>query len=1783
MGARGCRRQGIDRGVRSAFELLGFALGLLLVSLASGCSGEKAPSQTGKIGSALTATQVAVLGFENPTSDWTASSGSISASSTVTQGSQALALTTNGWTEVVSVPLSSLGATSDTLSLDISIPQTTNWGDIRVVLVAPSAQIWWSEIGVRTLVGLPAGEYSTLTFPLSGELQTQLAGDYDDLRIRIIINGPGSSSAYLLDNIVLTGSGEPNDPEDPLTTFEVVIPSTHSRSSMILSASEYLQIDDRVEVGTAGALTNVASLGPSGLEVGSAVQGHTNVIATGDVLFARSQALIEGYARAAGEIVRQDASVQILGGEQPGSLVTPRILSWEVEFPEDVATLPDPINEALVVDPGAYGVFNVHNSGVVTLRTGTYYFDSFNTEPDGRIELDNAAGPVVIYVKGAFVYKGAFMGAEQEGQLLVGLRGETSAFLQAPFVGTMVAPNGTIDLHRPTSDQHRGAFFGRVIHVFSDCHIVPLELDWTGIADGPRDTDGDKTPDDGETCLLDPNKTEPGICGCGTPDTDSDGDLVPDCLDRCPADAAKSFPGNCGCSDRGNLQPAGDACIVEACGLNREQAACDGAGSCGTPSCAPQPSGCFFRVIRDRLYWFCPGPVTFEQAEAACNTVPDRSLVAIDDRVENAWISSVMQDGAWLGGNALETPDQWFWSANGNRSARSFWVDGEPVNHRFNQWSLTAPSAAGDCLAMQGSGLWTDADCTESRPFVCEQPLLHLVPWDDVENDGACDFYPGLDCPAPEQQDDLEGDCVDGGAVDEDIEFFPVLDEDQGATEADAAIAAARVAECNANCPSEPQNQAEQDLCDQYCTGFASVAGVGESCNSFSSVERVFCNLASTTGEPCSKADPYCSSGYCGRITQCAVLGSNGQPLACADAGCTTGVCIDRGGQQICIDPAKSSKCDDRDASGENCIGICYRSFACGEPEEKCAANDDDEFIGRCEHTLLCPEPQPEVEADPREVDDSNLEPEEVVADAILPTPDPKPPIEYPTAESELGSCGGDGEPACSFGIGNHPWCKYDVDQSEKFGRSDVSDADDFGDKQGTTERAGPLSFDFDPNLSLFYEIPKDLLPLGDAEFKIGADASASAGVGFNLFKVSGHVNILDAYAVLVAERCGITADARLALFGIDFLPVLMDTEDYEILQQARTLDDDSDECEALLDEYVAEVGRGVKAMRDAQELIRQQQEAVAAGNRLAPDFCEQVLGDGVPAHFPSEAHPFVSCDGVTPEQTINYFIEYYQGELERLAVAQATMLRDSLPEGPSLSIPFLENVNSQVDESRRETQQIANMNFAIGPIPMNLTIEAFAQYGIAGELTASLTPGDLVNVYNGSDATLASVDATVTPFAGAGVSLFLGVGFDWGALSAKVGIAGDITLANVLVPLYSGAGIGVRAVEDDTAMAPDLTDKVASATNMQFPSGPPKQYEFFGTYKFGASVEIRDILQGTISAKLRIKFLFFSKSWSKVIARFDSPLDPIVIPLIHGGGSAPFGSDGGVLGRVRMPLQFVQLAYLDDPGPLPPLPDPGAGTAGAAGSLPATGGTSTGGTTPVGGTGTGAAGGIGDDDPRYVDLDPGRVEKLFYSGYCACSAAGAECTSDLDCCGGTNSCVFNDLTGVGTCEPCVETTPWTASGGEHCTEDEQCCDFGAGVTCSPRSPGGPEYCQACYGQDETVPDADGDDVIDFGECCTEDMSLWRGPIQGVDYAAPPVCSGCRQAGMSCNNHYECCQNGDYLFCYEPQPYMVGPVQIQPTPTCSGKRPNNDYCQGDYQCQSDNCSNNLCQPEIIVF
>ena len=100
-----------------------------------------------------------------------------------------------------------------------------------------------------------------------------------------------------------------------------------------------------------------------------------------------------------------------------------------------------------------------------------------------------------------------------------------------------------------------------------------------GCGQSDDDSDDDGTPDCGDPCDEDPNKIGSGQCGCGVPDTDSDGDGRADCIDGCPADLDKVSPGQCGCGSADTDSDSdGTADCVDECPVDRFKSS---PGECG--------------------------------------------------------------------------------------------------------------------------------------------------------------------------------------------------------------------------------------------------------------------------------------------------------------------------------------------------------------------------------------------------------------------------------------------------------------------------------------------------------------------------------------------------------------------------------------------------------------------------------------------------------------------------------------------------------------------------------------------------------------------------------------------------------------------------------------------------------------------------------------------------------------------------------------------------------------------------------------------------------------------------------------------------------------------------------------------------------------------------------------------------------------------------------------------------------------------------------------------------
>jgi len=227
-----------------------------------------------------------------------------------------------------------------------------------------------------------------------------------------------------------------------------------------------------------------------------------------------------------------------------------------------------------------------------------------------------------------------------------------------------------------------------------------------------------------DACPSDPNKSVPGACGCGTPDTDSDNDGTPNCHDECPNDASKIVPGDCGCAQ--SPKPVGTACNDGICAANNQ---CDGAGKCGAPSACAPDQNCTLALFESTPYWFCDEERSFAAARQRCLAV-GMDLVAIETPAEDEFVTSIIDEHVWIGSTDAPTQGDWKWLG----TDKLFWTGGSnggPFGGAYANWEQNDPDYGidGDCAAKDppaGDGKWETFECSHTKAYVCERMLdLH--------------------------------------------------------------------------------------------------------------------------------------------------------------------------------------------------------------------------------------------------------------------------------------------------------------------------------------------------------------------------------------------------------------------------------------------------------------------------------------------------------------------------------------------------------------------------------------------------------------------------------------------------------------------------------------------------------------------------------------------------------------------------------------------------------------------------------------------------------------------------------------------------------------------------------------------------------------------------------------------------------------------------------------------------------------------------------------------------
>lgn len=152
-------------------------------------------------------------------------------------------------------------------------------------------------------------------------------------------------------------------------------------------------------------------------------------------------------------------------------------------------------------------------------------------------------------------------------------------------------------------------------------------------------------------------------------------------------------------------------CALETCDGRDED--CD--GNVDEGACAVSGAPCTALQGEGRVYQYCATRLNRTRAQSACEAMGYR-LIDIADASEESRIAATVMAGtkyAWLGLSDLAEEGVFRWS-DGALPTYTHWATGEPNN-----------SADQDCVAMsEVDGLWSDIDCTNNAPFVCERATL---------------------------------------------------------------------------------------------------------------------------------------------------------------------------------------------------------------------------------------------------------------------------------------------------------------------------------------------------------------------------------------------------------------------------------------------------------------------------------------------------------------------------------------------------------------------------------------------------------------------------------------------------------------------------------------------------------------------------------------------------------------------------------------------------------------------------------------------------------------------------------------------------------------------------------------------------------------------------------------------------------------------------------------------------------------------------------------------------
>jgi hypothetical protein len=303
------------------------------------------------------------------------------------------------------------------------------------------------------------GTEATLAAGLQSQTDSDRWGDYSSMNI-----DPSDDCTFWYTSMYYASASAGSTRSTRIGAMSFPFPQCVPTTSQCMRATQSLLIRDRGRVnpgtGSIGALINSGS-GPTSVGNDATIDDLLSVapVTLGD------RTRVNGVVQSQGTVTPGFNDVITGGITQNTTLSLPPPIDISgVVFPAPGATIT--VNGGQIVPraPGSYAQATIFSGGRLRLSSGRYFFTGLDIEPNATVEVNEAAGPVTIFVRNSVVYRGTIVTPSNAlATVFLGYTGTNPVTLEAPFNGTFVAPNATLIIGNDTSLTYRAQFEARTL------------------------------------------------------------------------------------------------------------------------------------------------------------------------------------------------------------------------------------------------------------------------------------------------------------------------------------------------------------------------------------------------------------------------------------------------------------------------------------------------------------------------------------------------------------------------------------------------------------------------------------------------------------------------------------------------------------------------------------------------------------------------------------------------------------------------------------------------------------------------------------------------------------------------------------------------------------------------------------------------------------------------------------------------------------------------------------------------------------------------------------------------------------------------------------------------------------------------------------------------------------------------------------------------------------------------------------------------------------------------